>query len=103
MTANWRNTGIPGQFITVEREDQVVQGGGGKAGLKRSLRGPAWIEMERTKAKDDPTTLVVDLTSEIQNPLQNPLTQPGNSYRLCAVVPRLGAAGKVCSAPTTVP
>jgi hypothetical protein len=97
VIANWRNTDIPGLFITVEREDQVFQGG--KAGPIRSLRGPAWIEKERIKAKEDPTSLVVDLTSETPNPL----ITPGNSYRVCAVVPALRVPGKVCSPPTTVP
>jgi titin len=90
VTASWRNTSIPGQFITVERQDQVY---------RLHQVGPGWTEMERTSAKADPTILVVDLTSETRSPL----IKPGNSYRVCAVVPALGAAGKVCSSPTTVP
>jgi hypothetical protein len=100
ILATWRNTDIPGRFITVEREDQMPQGARGPVGPNRLERfGPAWIEIHRIPAKGDPTDDVVDITSEGPDPL----VKPGNNYRVCAVVPALGDAGKVCSAPTTVP
>lgn len=100
---NWRapdlrKNEIPGQFITVEREDRVMTRG---KGLRTQLFANAWVEINRMIAKSDPTSATVDLTSPARPP--SATDTPGNNYRLCAVVPALGAAGKVCSPPTTVP
>ncbi len=101
--ANWRSPDptkgeIPGQFITVERLDRVITGNRNR--IAASMFANAWIEIDRIKAKGDPTSLSVDITP---SGLPNPTDTPGNSYRLCAVVPALGAGGKVCSAPATLP
>jgi hypothetical protein len=92
ITASWRNTDIPGRFITLEREDRVQ--------LDRLRVGAAWVEIKRISAEPrwtgegwDPTELTVDVTPEGLELL----TRRGNSYRVCAVVPALGTAGKVCS------
>lgn len=94
ILANWRkpdpNTDVPGQFITVERED--------KAQLDKIRVGPTWVEIKRIKAKGDPTNIAVDLTSDAPELG----TQRGNTYRVCAVVPALGDKGKVCSSPTVL-
>lgn len=100
---NWRapdlrKNEIPGQFITVEREDRVVTGG---KGVRSQMFSNAWVEINRITAKGDPTAATVDLTSPARSP--SAMDTPGNNYRLCALVPALGAAGKVCSPPTTVP
>lgn len=103
INVSWRNPDIskgeiPGQYITVEREDRVMTGG--KAVLSRLFTN-AWIQiLPPIKAKGDPTETALDLTSP--GP-PNPMDHPGNNYRVCSLVPALGAAGKVCSPPTTVP
>lgn len=94
VTAHWRNATaregfIPGQLITLEREDRVQ--------LDRLRVGPAWVEIKQISAApnpNDPTEIIVDVTPEGPELL----TQRGNNYHVCAVVPVLGAAGKVCSA-----
>ena len=90
ITARWRNTltgqvFIPGQFFTLEREDRVQ--------LDRIRVGPAWVEINKISADHDPTEVTVDVTPEGSELL----TQRGNNYRVCAVLPSLGAPGKVCS------
>jgi len=100
---NWRapdlrKNEIPGQFITVEREDRVVTGG---KGIRTQMFSNAWVEINRIIAKSDPTAATVDLTSPARSP--SAMDTPGNNYRVCALVPSLGVAGKVCSPPTTVP
>lgn len=90
VTASWRNTPvglvfIPGQFITLEREDRVQ--------LDRLRVGPAWVEIKQISADHDPTEVTADTTPEGPELL----TQRGNNYRVCAVLPVLGPAGKVCS------
>ena len=100
---NWRapdlrKNEIPGQFITVEREDRVMTRG---KGLRTQLFANAWVEINRMIAKSDPTSATVDLTSPARPP--SAMDTPGNTYRVCALVPALGAAGKVCSPATTVP
>jgi hypothetical protein len=100
---NWRAPDlrkgeIPGQFITVEREDRVMTVG---KGVRSQLFGNAWVEINRINAKGDPIEATVDLTSPVRSP--SAADTPGNSYRVCALVPALGTAGKVCSPPTTVP
>ena len=94
ITARWRNTPpgltyLPGKFISLEREDRVQ--------LDRLRVGPAWIEIKQISADRDPTEIVVDVTPDTPELL----TQRGNSYRVCAVLPALGAAGKVCSTITS--
>ncbi len=90
ITARWRNTPVqqiyvPGKFITLERQDRVQ--------LDRLRVGPAWVEIKQISADGDPTEVTVDVTPEGPELL----TQRGNNYRVCAVLPSLGASGKVCS------
>ena len=92
VTARWRNTEIRGNFITLEREDKVQ--------LDQVRVGPAWVEIKRIPAAgnpSDPTDLTVDVTPEGPE-----LGSQGTNYRVCAIVPKLGASGKVCSS-TVVP
>lgn len=90
ISARWRNTDLPGQFITLEREDRVQ--------LDRLRVGTAWDEIARISAKSAPTEASADIT-----PKEPELgTQHLNNYRVCAVVPALKAAGKVCSPSVTV-
>jgi hypothetical protein len=89
ITASWRNTDTPGQFITLEREDRVP--------LDRIRVGPSWVEVKRLSAKNDPTEIWTDLKpagTEIG-------AKRGNTFRVCAVVPALGKAGTTCSSPFT--
>ncbi len=90
VTARWPNATarqgfIPGQFITLEREDRVQ--------LDRLRVGPAWVEIKQISADNDPTEVTVDTTPDDPELL----TKRGNNYRVCSVVPILAAAGKVCS------
>ena len=90
ISARWRNTDLPGQFITLERENRVQ--------LDRMRVGPAWDEIARISAKSAPTEASADITPN--GPELG--TQHLNNYRVCAVVPALKAAGKVCSPSITV-
>jgi hypothetical protein len=90
ISARWRNTDLPGQFITLEREDRVQ--------LDRLRVGTAWDEIARISAKSAPTEASADITPK--GPELG--TQHLNNYRVCAVVPVLKAAGKVCSPSVTV-
>ena len=90
VTATWRNTNIPGQFITLEREDRVP--------LDPIRVGPSWVEVKRLSAKTDPTEIWAN------KPTGTELgTRQGNTYRVCAVVPALGNQGRVCSSSFTLP
>lgn len=91
IRATWRNTDTPGQFITLEREDRLP--------LDRIRVGPSWVEVKQISAKNDPT----EIATEIKLGGVEIGTRQGNSYRVCAVVPALGKAGKVCSTPFTMP
>jgi hypothetical protein len=90
ISARWRNTDLPGQFITIERENRVQ--------LDRLRVGPAWDEIARISAKSAPTEASADITPN--GPELG--TQHLNNYRVCAVVPALKSAGKVCSPAVTV-
>jgi len=90
ISAHWRNTDLPGQFITLERENRVQ--------LDRMRVGPAWDEIARISAKSAPTEASADITAN--GPELG--TQHLNNYRVCAVVPALKSAGKVCSPAVTV-
>lgn len=106
ITARWRNpyttSFIPGQFITLEREDGVqfplrTLDSAGRVQFNQRRFKTAWVEIKQISAApnpNDPTEITVDVTPEGQELL----TQRGNNYRICAIVPVLGAAGKVCSA-----
>jgi hypothetical protein len=110
VTARWRNTIIHGQFITLEREDRVIDS---TRTLDRDGRvqvqdnqprfRTAWVEIKRISAAAStanlggPTEIKLDTTP--QGPVL--LTERGKNYRVCAVVPALGAAGKVCSSPVS--
>jgi hypothetical protein len=114
ITARWRNTDIPGQFITLEREGRVplplsTVDREGRVQTNQPSSKLAWIEIKRINSSYVPcpparcpehdeqgstTELTVDTTPE---GLQLRI-EWGNSYRVCAIVPALGAAGKVCSA-----
>jgi hypothetical protein len=85
ISARWRNTETPGEFITLERED--------RAQLDRLRVGASWTELQRISAKVSPTDISAVVTPE----RVEVGAQQGNSYRVCAVVSELGAAGKMCS------
>jgi len=91
MTMSWRHADaaqfIPGQFLTIERQDRTVVG-------RTGAIDAVWRELDRLSANDDPTRHTVDLTDEIG-------VEERTSYRVCAAVPALGAAGTVCSQPVT--
>ncbi len=90
VRSNWRNAGTPGQFITLERQDR---------GPVDPIRvGTFWTEVNRISAKTDPT----DIAIEARPPGPQVGIREGNIYRVCAVVPALGRAGKVCSTPSAL-
>jgi len=95
VTFHWRNTEVPGQFLTVERNDTPLVPRcppNTPVATCRVDREPFWNELQRISAKDDPTSVTIPETDEFA-------VEEGSEYRVCAVVPPLGEAGKVCSAP----
>jgi len=94
LSVTWRNTEVPGQFLTLEAQDVNASRGDGPATgpLKR------WIEVNRLTAKEDPTSLLMEMPQSIVV-ANSELT----TYRVCAVVPKLGDAGKVCSPAVSLP
>jgi hypothetical protein len=88
VRGNWRNTETPGQFITLEREDRGPTG--------PIQIGQSWTEVKQISAKTDPTEIWTEVKTGAQFGVRE-----GNTYRVCTVVPALGKAGKVCSAPIT--
>ena len=98
VSVTWRNTDVPGQFITIEALDTLAPGDSAPGGAFRTGPQRRWIEAARVNAKDDPTTL------NIERPVSLITTNTGlTTYRVCAVVPQLGDAGKVCSQPASLP
>jgi hypothetical protein len=95
MTISWRNTDVPGQFITVESLD-TFPGEALSGGLLYAGPQERWIEATRVIAKNDPTSLTIDI------PLSVIATTQLTKFRVCAVVPELGDAGKACSVPVTL-
>jgi hypothetical protein len=99
VSLTWRNTDLPGQFITVEALD-TVPGRSATVGSAQVQTAPRqrWIEATRISARNDPTTLTIG------RPVSLITTDTGlTTYRICAVVPALGDNGKVCSQPASLP
>ena len=96
MTISWRNTDVPGQFITVEALD-TFPGDALSGGLLYAGPQERWIEATRVSAKNDPTSRTIDI------PLSVISTTRLTTFRVCAVVPELGDAGKACSGKVTLP
>ncbi len=80
LEAAWRNTEAPGAMVTVERGE----GSANAAGFR-------WQEVGRIDARDDPTSLSVEVA-----PLRGAGKQAAGAYRVCSVVPELGEAGRAC-------
>jgi hypothetical protein len=98
IDVTWRNTDVPGQFVTVEGLDTHILGDVIAGGAIRTGPQQRWIESSRVSAKDDPTSLSMDRPRSLISS-DTGLT----TYRVCAVVPKLGDAGKVCSQPVSLP
>jgi hypothetical protein len=94
----WRNTDVPGQFVTVEGLDTHIPGDTIAGGAIHTAPQQRWIESTRVSAKDDPTSLRIDLPRSLISADAGLTT-----YRVCAVVPKLGDGGKVCSQPVSLP
>ena len=98
VSVTWRNAEVPGQFITIEALDTLSPGDSMAGGAIQTAPRQRWIEATRVNAKDDPTALTID------RPVSLITTNAGlTTYRVCAVVPKLGDAGKVCSQPVSLP
>ena len=98
VSVTWRNTDVPGQFITIEALDTLAPGDNIRGGAMQTGPQRRWIEATRLSARDDPTTSTID------RPVSLITTNAGlSTYRVCAVVPKLGDAGKVCSPPVSLP
>jgi hypothetical protein len=90
IRSTWRNVGTPSQFITLEREDR---------GPVDPIRvGTFWTEVNRISAKTDPT----QIEAEVRAAGTQVGIREGDIFRVCAVVPVLGRAGKVCSNPSAL-
>ncbi|MGE0827555.1 MAG: hypothetical protein AB7G75_35200 [Candidatus Binatia bacterium] len=98
IDVTWRNTDVPGQFLTVEGLDTHIPGDIVAGGVLRTAPQQRWIEARRVSAQDDPTSLSMDLPRSLISS-DTGLT----TYRVCAVVPTLGDGGKVCSSPVSLP
>jgi hypothetical protein len=96
IVASWVNTEIPGRFITVERRDTSLRPSCPPNRPVATCPVGFWNELQRISADDDPTSVRITETEELL------VVEAGTEYRVCAVVPALGEAGKVCSAPVTV-
>lgn len=87
LEVKWRNPDIPGQFITIERVEFRNVGSGPRT---RIVIG--FVELSRLKAKADPVESSVELHSDSSGG-----GSPRERFRICAIVPVLGDAGKTCS------
>lgn len=96
MTISWRNTDVPGEFITVEGLD-TFPGEEARGGLLSTGPQQRWIEHTRVSAKNDPTSLTIDIPLSVISS-----TTRLTTFRVCAVVPELGDGGKACSAAVTL-
>lgn len=96
MTISWRNTDIPGQFIIVEALDRFP-GDAISRGMLYAGPQERWTEVARVVAKNDPTSLTIDIPLSVIS-----TTTQLTTFRVCAVVPELGDGGKACSAAVTL-
>jgi hypothetical protein len=103
VKARWTNPNnfIPGQFITLEREDGVptplrTMDSRGRMQTEQSQLKPTWIQIGKINDYPDPSEPNEITPGAAPKGLQL-RTEPGNNYRVCVIVPELGAAGKVCS------
>jgi hypothetical protein len=88
LNVKWRNTEIPGRYVVVERLEFRTRG--------RGFSGPPiieWAELTKVDSKSNPVEAAADLVggSRMVNYPQN------REFRICSVVPALGATGKVCT------
>lgn len=98
VSVTWRNTDVPGQLIIIEALDNLVPGESMGGGAIQGAPQQRWIEATRLSARDNPTTVTIN------RPVSLITTSTGlTTYRVCAVVPQLGDAGKACSAPGSLP
>jgi hypothetical protein len=100
ISLTWRNTEIPGIFLTVEREDLKTTRNPDPNSPVGHIRQSFWSELARLQAADAPTSATVDAPDE-SSAAANPLVVAGDRYRVCAVVPSLGDTGRVCTQPLT--
>ncbi len=98
VSVTWQNTDVPGQFMMIEALDTLAPGDIIAGGAIQTAPRQRWIEATRVSTKDDPTALTID------RPVSLITTNAGlTTYRVCAVVPKLGDAGKACSQPVSLP
>lgn len=88
IEVTWRNTQTPGQYLAVQRLEARQSGGGPFGRLIIE-----WVEAARLEAKTDPTVAVLP----VPDAGGRPTIGGGETYRVCALVPALGAAGTACS------
>lgn len=99
VSITWRNSAIPGIFLTVERNDERTIRNPDPNSPVPFIRQSLWNEIERLNAGTDPTSVTVDDVSTSVDPS----LRVGKTYRVCAVVPALGDAGKICSQTVNLP
>lgn len=97
ITVRWRNTDIPGEYLVVERQDKRVGGSLDPTSPRVTIQN-FWKELGRV-ATDAPPSASFEVEP---GHVGSPYGRAGNTYRVCAVVPPLGEAGKVCSAPVSL-
>jgi hypothetical protein len=99
IEVRWRNGETPGQYITVMRQE--VASRPSNTDLRDRIFGrfdSRFMEVTRLSARTDPTVTVIDMPGADGLRIVDTKT-----YRVCAVVPALGAAGRACSQPVTLP
>jgi hypothetical protein len=85
LEAAWRNSEIPGAFVTVERGEGIADAAGFR-----------WKEVGRIDTRDDPTSLSVEVPA-----VRGQDRQAASAYRVCSVVPELGEKGRACTEAVT--
>ena len=94
----WTNTSVPGAATTIEREDRRARTNTDPASPVGMVSQTVWTEVTRL-------TAVERHSAEVDVPASpdaaSATLQIGKTYRVCAIVPALGPAGRVCSATVT--
>lgn len=99
ISVTWRNTEIPGVRLALERSDERTIPNPDPGSSVPFIRESFWNELHWLDASVDPTSAQLsDAGISV-----DPSLRAGSAYRVCAVVPALGEAGRVCSQPVHLP
>jgi len=104
VSITWFNTSITGKFTTVERQDVQATPNADPNSPSQFVGGSFWNELTRLSVAPTPAPLPTSAEVDAaQGADPSTLTlQQGTTYRVCAVVPSLGDAGRACSSPASL-